>query len=60
MPCGAVISACIKAALALRGYDVGDPVAPQEPLAADGIARLRAALDRIDTALAELTGGATR
>jgi 4-hydroxy-tetrahydrodipicolinate synthase len=26
------LAACIKAALALQGYDVGDPVAPQRPL----------------------------
>lgn len=26
------LAACIKAALGLQGYDVGDPVAPQKPL----------------------------
>jgi 4-hydroxy-tetrahydrodipicolinate synthase len=51
------LGACIKAALTLRGYDVGDPVPPQEPLGADGVARLRAALDRIDAALAALQEG---
>jgi 4-hydroxy-tetrahydrodipicolinate synthase len=29
------LAACIKAALALQGYDVGDPVAPQRPLTAE-------------------------
>jgi 4-hydroxy-tetrahydrodipicolinate synthase len=29
------LAACIKAALALQGYDVGDPIAPQRPLGAE-------------------------
>jgi 4-hydroxy-tetrahydrodipicolinate synthase len=29
------LAACIKAGLALQGYDVGDPIAPQAPLTAD-------------------------
>jgi 4-hydroxy-tetrahydrodipicolinate synthase len=29
------LAACIKAALAIQGYDVGDPVAPQKALSAD-------------------------
>jgi 4-hydroxy-tetrahydrodipicolinate synthase len=29
------LAACIKAGLAIQGYDVGDPVAPQAPLTAD-------------------------
>jgi 4-hydroxy-tetrahydrodipicolinate synthase len=29
------LAACIKAALAIRGYDVGDPVPPQKALSAD-------------------------
>jgi len=29
------LAACIKAALVIRGYDVGDPVAPQKALTAD-------------------------
>ena len=28
------LAACIKAGLAIQGYDVGDPVAPQAPLTA--------------------------
>jgi len=29
------LAACIKAGLAIQGYDVGDPIAPQAPLTAD-------------------------
>jgi 4-hydroxy-tetrahydrodipicolinate synthase len=29
------LAACIKAALAIQGYDVGDPIAPQKALTAD-------------------------
>ena len=29
------LAACIKAGLAIQGYDVGDPVAPQSPLTPD-------------------------
>ena len=29
------LAACIKAGLALQGYDVGDPIAPQRGLAGD-------------------------
>jgi 4-hydroxy-tetrahydrodipicolinate synthase len=29
------LAACIKAALALQGYDVGDPIPPQRPLGAE-------------------------
>lgn len=29
------LAACIKAGLAIQGYDVGDPIAPQAPLSAD-------------------------
>jgi 4-hydroxy-tetrahydrodipicolinate synthase len=29
------LAACIKAGLAVQGYEVGDPIAPQAPLAAD-------------------------
>ena len=29
------LAACIKAALTLQGYDVGDPIAPQRPLGAE-------------------------
>ena len=29
------LAACIKAGLAIQGYDVGDPIRPQSPLTAD-------------------------
>jgi 4-hydroxy-tetrahydrodipicolinate synthase len=29
------LAACIKAGLAIQGYEVGDPVAPQSPLSAE-------------------------
>jgi 4-hydroxy-tetrahydrodipicolinate synthase len=29
------LAACIKAGLAIQGYDVGDPIPPQAPLTAD-------------------------
>jgi 4-hydroxy-tetrahydrodipicolinate synthase len=38
------LAACIKAALALQGYDAGDPVAPQRPLGADESRIVAAAL----------------
>jgi 4-hydroxy-tetrahydrodipicolinate synthase len=42
------LAACIKGGLALRGYEVGDPLPPQAPLPAEGIAAVRAALDGLD------------
>ena len=47
------LAACIKAALQLRGYAVGDPVAPQRALTAAERAEVAAALDAADRALAE-------
>ncbi len=41
------LAACIKGGLTLQGYDVGDPVPPQAPLSAAGIAAVRAALDAL-------------
>jgi 4-hydroxy-tetrahydrodipicolinate synthase len=38
------LAACIKAGLAIQGYDVGDPVPPQAPLAADARKVVEAAL----------------
>jgi 4-hydroxy-tetrahydrodipicolinate synthase len=38
------LAACIKAALTLQGYDVGDPVPPQSPLGAAAQAEIAAAL----------------
>jgi 4-hydroxy-tetrahydrodipicolinate synthase len=41
------LAACIKAALQLQGYDVGDPVPPQGALGADERRIVAAALDKI-------------
>ena len=41
------LAACIKGGLALQGYEVGPPLAPQEPLAAEGVAEVRRALKAI-------------
>ncbi len=38
------LAACIKAALDIKGYDVGDPVPPQRPLAREERAIVAAAL----------------
>lgn len=35
------LAACIKGALNIQGFDVGDPIAPQQPLNADAISELR-------------------
>jgi len=40
------LAACIKAALALHGYDVGDPVAPQRALNVDERKTVAAALEQ--------------
>ena len=42
------LAACIKAALQLQGYDVGDPIAPQRALGADERRIVAAALDVVD------------
>jgi 4-hydroxy-tetrahydrodipicolinate synthase len=41
------LAACIKAALAVQGYDVGDPLPPQEPLSAADRAIVAAALAEV-------------
>jgi len=41
------LAACIKAALALQGYDVGDPIAPQRPLGAEERRVVAAALEAV-------------
>jgi 4-hydroxy-tetrahydrodipicolinate synthase len=41
------LAACIKAALQLQGYDVGDPVPPQAPLGAEERKVVAAALQKI-------------
>ena len=41
------LAACIKAALQLQGYDVGDPIAPQRALGADERRVVAAALEAV-------------
>ena len=41
------LAACIKAALALQGYDVGDPVPPQAPLGAEARRVIAAVLEAV-------------
>jgi 4-hydroxy-tetrahydrodipicolinate synthase len=41
------LAACIKAALALQGYDVGDPIPPQRALGAEERRIVAAALDAV-------------
>jgi dihydrodipicolinate synthase/N-acetylneuraminate lyase len=41
------LAACIKGALALQGYAVGTPLAPQAPLSAEGVEDVRRALAAI-------------
>ncbi len=41
------LAACVKAGLALQGYDVGDPIPPQEPLTEAGRLDVARVLDRI-------------
>ena len=41
------LAACIKAALTLQGYDVGDPIAPQRPLGAEERRVIAAALSAV-------------
>src|SRR3984893_6917580 len=42
------LAACIKAALAIRGYEVGDPIAPQAALTAEERRAVEAVLREID------------
>ena len=44
------LAACIKAALALQGYDVGDPIPPQRPLGAEERRVVGAALASVASA----------
>lgn len=38
---------CIKAGLNLQGFDVGDPISPNEPVGEEGIEEIRVALQKI-------------
>jgi 4-hydroxy-tetrahydrodipicolinate synthase len=51
------LAACIKGALQLQGYPVGDPLPPQAPLPAEGIEEVRRALAAIEPSS---TGSARR
>ena len=44
------LAACIKAALSLQGYDVGDPISPQRPLSTDECRVIAAALAAVTAA----------
>jgi len=46
------LAACIKTALTLRGYAVGDPIAPQQPLGPEAEREIAAALAAADAAVA--------
>ncbi|MCC7283426.1 MAG: dihydrodipicolinate synthase family protein, partial [Acetobacteraceae bacterium] len=41
------LAACIKGALRLQGFEVGDPLPPQSPLPPEGIAEVRRALESV-------------
>ena len=41
------LAACIKGALRLQGFEVGDPLPPQAPLPAEGVAEVKRALERV-------------
>jgi len=45
------LAACIKAALTLQGYDVGDPILPQRPLGAEERRIVAAALAAVAAAI---------
>jgi len=49
------LAACVKAALEVRGYEVGPPLHPQYPCDARGREEIAAALTRADEALAAVT-----
>jgi len=48
------LAACIKAALALQGYEVGDPVPPQRPLTAEERRVVADALDQVSALAATI------
>ncbi len=41
------LAACVKTALTLQGFDVGGPIAPQQPLQADAVEEIRRALAQL-------------
>lgn len=42
------LAACIKGGLELRGYEVGPPLPPQQPLPPEGVDEVRLALSKLD------------
>jgi 4-hydroxy-tetrahydrodipicolinate synthase len=42
------LAACIKTALQLQGFDVGDAIAPQEALKAEAVEDIRRALAQLN------------
>jgi 4-hydroxy-tetrahydrodipicolinate synthase len=42
------LAGCVKAGLALQGFDVGVPIAPQEPVSAQAMAEIRDVLESLD------------
>ena len=44
------LAACIKAGLQVRGFDVGGPIAPQEPLGREAVEEIRRALEELGRA----------
>ncbi len=42
------LAACIKGALELQGYAVGEPIPPQAPLPPEGVEEVRAALNELE------------
>lgn len=54
------LAACVKAALQVRGYDVGDPLHPQHPCGTDARAEIARCLDAADAALADLEAVSAR
>jgi 4-hydroxy-tetrahydrodipicolinate synthase len=51
------LAACIKAALEIQGYEVGDPVPPQRALSDSERAVVKAALADVAMPAAKVTGG---
>jgi 4-hydroxy-tetrahydrodipicolinate synthase len=51
------LAACIKAALEIQGYEVGDPVPPQRALSDSERAVVKAALADVAMPVAKVTGG---
>jgi len=51
------LAACIKGALQMQGFDVGDPIAPQAPLSEAGRQEVRAVLESVGALWASASQG---